>query len=129
MTLGKMLRVSRPALRADFQHYYGLNLRKALTGDDWTLREVGDLAAQLPRGAQIWVHIGGPGAITEQTEMLYAIEAALNMHRYEQTGAKGEPPKPREYPESVEEIERKQKLVGSRAQRWREKYMPKQDNT
>lgn len=124
MSLAKLLRISRAALCADFQHYYRLRLTEILRGGVWSLREIGDLAVELPRGARIWVHMGGPAAITSETEMLYAIESVLNMQRWERGGGKGEQPKPREFPESAAAIDKKETLVTSRAERWKARHLP-----
>ena len=118
-----MLRVSRPALRADFQHYYGLNLRTVLTGTEWSLPDVGDLAVELPRGARIWVHMGGPAAVSYESEMLMAVEYQILGLQYQWGGSKGEPPKFRDYPESATAIEAQQQKVTDKAARWKQRHM------
>lgn len=116
-----MLRISKPALRADFQHYYGLNLRASFTSPDWSLRDLGDLAVELPRGAQIWVHMGGPAAVTAETEMMMVVEFNLRQLGWD---GKGKEPKVLDYPESAAAIEKRAEKVTSRAQRWKQRHMP-----
>ena len=100
-------------------------MRAALAGPDWTLRELGDLAVELPRGARIWVHLGGPAAVTGETEMLMAVELRLEQLGYQNAGSKGPEPKMRDYPESVEAIDRAAAKVTNKAERWKARHQPR----
>lgn len=101
-------------------------MRACLAGQYGSLKDVGDLAVELPRGARIWVHLGGPAAVTGETEMLMSVEHALNGIIWQNGGGKGPEPKPREYPESVAEMEKQAAKVTSKAERWRERHQPQE---
>lgn len=103
-----------------------MDLRAAMAGEE-RLRDIGDLAVELPRGARIWVHLGGPAAVTAETEMMMLVERDLRSLGWQQGGSKGPAPELLEYPMSVAEQEREALKVSSKADRWRQRHLP--DNT
>lgn len=101
-------------------------MRACLAGAEGSLRDIGDLAVELPRGAQIWVHMGGPAAVTSETEMLMVVEWKLDQAMYQQGGNKGKEPELRDYPDSVDEAEKKAQKVSNKAERWKQRHMPQE---
>lgn len=98
---------------------YGLHLREALAGRAGvTLPELGDLAAELPRGSQVWRHLGGSQAISDEAEMLMAVEFQLRVQDWHAGDSQGKAPEMLPYPKSVEEREADLEKVTSRAERW-----------
>lgn len=118
-----MLRISRPALRADFRRYYDLDLRACLAGMHGRLVDIGDLAVELPRGARIWVHMGGPTAVTGETEMLMQVDYTIRHVAWQFSGSKGQEPKPHDYPLSAKAIEQQAEKVTNKAERWKQRHM------
>lgn len=103
LSLAYFLREYRGALRADFRHYYGLDLRDALSGNVF---DAADLAVNIPPGAAVWREHGGPLAWS-QAEHFAALQLhAANVANWQRTkaGQKGSnPPKPIEPPKGRKE--------------------------
>jgi hypothetical protein len=108
LSLAYFLREYRGALRSDFRHYYGMDLREAMRGN---IFDAADLAVNLPPGAAVWREHGGPLAWT-QAEHFAALQLhAANVANWQRTkaGQKGSnPPQPIEPPKG-----RKEREVGS----------------
>jgi hypothetical protein len=104
LSLAYFLRKYRGALRADFRHYYALDLRQALSGA-LSAFDIGDLAANLPPGSAVWREHGGALAWTQAEHFAAAQLHAANVANWQRTkdGQKGSnPPKPLEPPKSRE---------------------------
>ena len=84
-----------------------------------TPRRVAVLVSNLPRGAQTWIWVGGPMAVTAEAEATYALEYAMVMIAYHQGGAKGKKPEMREYPEGLRVQEDREASMIQKARAWR----------
>lgn len=78
---------------------------------------------ELPRGARIWVHTGGPQAVTGETEMLMQVDFTIRHVAWQISGGKGKEPSPHEYPESVVAIDKREQKVTNKAERWKQRHM------
>jgi len=100
-----------------------------MASGEWRLADLGDLAAELPRGARIWVHLGGPAAVTLETEMLMMVELNLRQLGWQNSGNKGQEPKMLNYPKSLAEQEKAAVKVTNKAERWRERHLETPNTT
>ena len=66
--------------------------------------------------------IGGPHAVTRETEAIMGMETTQLGIAWMQGGKKGKQPTGREFPPSVEEAEKASAYTESRAAAWRRKY-------
>ena len=129
LSLAYFLREFRGALRADFRHYYGLDLRGALAGN---LFDAADLAVNLPPGCAVFREYGGPMAWT-QLEHFAAMQLhAANVANWQRTkdGQKGSnPPKPVEPPKGRKEREAVDARLDARAQAFLARQKARQQAT
>lgn len=84
------------------------------------------LVLGLPRGARTWQLVGGPGAVTAETEALWGVHYLQQAQMYQSAGNKGQKPKPPEYPEGYQEKKSDVERIESNAKAWREKFGKKQ---
>jgi Family of unknown function (DUF5361) len=116
LSLAYFLREYRGALRSDFRHYYGMDLREALRGN---IFDAADLAVNIPPGAAVWREHGGALAWT-QAEHFAALQLhAANVANWQRTkdGQKGSnPPKPIEPPKGRKELDADTARLDARAQ-------------
>jgi hypothetical protein len=87
-----------------------------------SVRKICVLVLNLPRGAQTWIAMGGPGAISAETEAAWIIEHALYLIAYGQGGSKGQKPEMRPYPPGFEAANKKAQFTQSRAEKFRAKH-------
>lgn len=121
--LAELLRRCKPALSADLLRVYGLRLREVLAGlTTIGVLELADWAAELPRGSQVWRHIGGSQAVTDESEMSMLVELRLRQLAFQAGGNKGDEPKLLDYPESREQREQDLQKVTTRAERWKARH-------
>lgn len=92
-----------------------------------TPRKVGVLLSYLPRGAATWKFIGGAGAVTDETEAVWALESTEMMIAWNKGGRKGKKPQPRKYPKGVNEDARKQLEFERKAEQFRRKFLKADD--
>lgn len=92
-----------------------------------SVRKVCVLVLNLPRGAQTWIAMGGPGAISAETEAAWIVEHALYLIAYGQGGSKGQKPEMRPYPVGIEEQQAKAQFTQSRAEKFRAKHHQRKD--
>ena len=85
-------------LLADFQQYYGLDLRKCLDDGDYERAYL--LTVNLPGGSRTLRAIDPRTAWGEQAYLLAAVVDNLTFLRYEQAGGKGKKPKPIQRPQA-----------------------------
>jgi hypothetical protein len=131
LSLAYFLRKYRGALRADFRHYYALDLRAALSGA-LSFPDIADLAANLPPGCAVWREHGGPMAWTQAEHFAaYQLHAA-NVANWQRTkdGQKGSnPPKPLEPPKSRDERDADAARLDARAQAFLARQKARQQAT
>lgn len=79
---------------------YGLDIEGLYTGEISVIRAA-RLTAELPRGSQIWVALGGVKSVTEEWEMLHKIEFHGRSALWQNGDPKkaGKAPEPLPYPE------------------------------
>lgn len=94
------LRHERAALTADFQRVYGLDIEGLYSGEISVLRAA-RLTAKLPRGSQLWRALGGAMAVTDEWDLLNAIEHNIRAMPWAFSDSKerGKAPEPMPYPE------------------------------
>jgi hypothetical protein len=83
------------------------------------------MAAHLPRGSAVGVRLGGPAAVSEETEASWLVETALYKIAHAKAGGKGKAPEMREYPLGVAEQAEKQNYAASRAEAFLRKHAKK----
>ena len=93
-----------------------------------SVRRVSVLVTWLPRGARLWQMIGGPAAVTRETEAIMGLETTQLGIVWVQGGKKGKAPEGRPYPPSAEQAKQASAYTESRAAAWRRKY-PKQQTS
>lgn len=81
----------------------------------------------LPRGATVWRHIGGPASVTDETESLWMLEHTTQMIAWVKGGKRGKKPQPRAYPKGVNEDARKQLEFEKKAEQFRRKFLTADD--
>ena len=131
LSLAYFLRKYRGALRADFRHYYALDLRGALSGA-LRLFDIADLAANLPPGSGVWREHGGPMAWTQAEHFAASQLHAANVANWQRTkdGQKGaNPPKPLEPPKSRDERDADAARLDARAQAFLARQKARQQAT
>lgn len=118
------------AVEADFEQYYQRDLadlwRKKKNGQPkLTTRKAAVLLMHLPRGANVWRHTGGAGAIGDEVEALWSVEHTLVMQAWGQAprSKRGAKPKPREYPKPLFEADRKREQFERNAAAFRRKHL------
>lgn len=79
-----------------------------------SVREVADMAANLPRGGVVSEWLGGWGAVTAEEEALRRLEHLMNVRIMQASGKKRPVPSPKP-PESVRDLERTKKLQAAKA--------------
>lgn len=79
------------------------------------------MVSYLPRGASVYQWIGGPSAVTAETEGSYLVELAVHNHVWSAGGQQGNGPKLRAYPVGLAE----QKAKADKARRKAEQFMQK----
>lgn len=79
--------------------------------------EVAELVVNAPRGARVHQVDGGPDAITAETEGAWLVEWAVAQQIYQAGGAKGVPPKMRDYPPGMRAVQSKQDKKLSKLER------------
>jgi hypothetical protein len=84
------------ALRADFQHYYQLDLFSLLSAD--RCRQAADLAVYLPQGANIWILTRDARAWTSAEWLIAAFLDDFQMYLWAQADRKHRGPKPKPVP-------------------------------
>lgn len=91
-----------------------------------TPRKAANLLVHLPRGAAVWIHAGGAGAITDETEASWLLEHTLQMQAWGQApkNKRGPAPKMREYPKPLFEMDKKAAEFERNAAAWRKKHSP-----
>lgn len=87
-----------------------------------SVRKISVLAMHLPRGAAVWLAVGGRAAITSEVEAAWMVEHALYKIAHGQAGSKGPAPTPREYPTGVEDMAAKVRFTETRAEAFRRKH-------
>lgn len=103
-------------MRADFRHYYGLDLREALTSNPF---DAADLAVHLPPGSAVWREHGGPMAWTQAEHFAAAQLHALHLANWQRSkdGQRGvNAPRPLDPPRSRDDRERSAARINARAQ-------------
>jgi hypothetical protein len=88
----------------------------------YSARQISIFVKYLPRGAQTWQLLGGPQAITQETEDLWIVAHLLSGIAWQNAGSKGQPPKPREYPKGVLEQRAEMNRMLSQAEAFRRKH-------
>lgn len=90
-----------------------------------TPRKAAVLLVHLPRGASVWIHAGGPGAITDETESAWILEHTMLMQQWGQApkNKRGKAPKMREYPKPLFESDKKAEQFERNAAAWKRKYL------
>jgi hypothetical protein len=112
-------------VEADLAHYYdGLDLADMYRGLI-SVRRIAVLVLQLPRGANLWVSVGGAGAVTAEVDALWNVEHAILSVAHGQGGRKGPAPERRKYPPGLEEVQAKQAKAVSQAEAFRAKHHKK----
>lgn len=90
-----------------------------------TVRRISNLVTWLPRGARLWQMMGGPAAVTRETEATIALETTQLGIAWVQGGKKGKQPEGRSFPASVEEERQAAAYTETRAAAWRRKHADK----
>jgi len=115
INLAHVLRTHGPAFEADLEQHFSRDLADLYTGE-LTVRKAGVLLTGLPRGSNTWIRMGGPGAITAETEGLWLVEHAVKLTVWD---GKGKPPQMRDYPEEWGKADKKTQHAVSQAEKWR----------
>lgn len=89
-----------------------------------TPRKAAVLLLHLPRGAAVWRHTGGAGAITDEVEGIWQLEHNMNMQAWGKAprNKRGAQPKMRPYPEPLFEADKKQAEFERNAAAFRRKH-------
>lgn len=89
-----------------------------------TPRKAAVLLCHLPRGAQVWKHLGGGMAITDEAEGIFILEHNMNMQTWGKApkGKRGKKPDMRPYPQAIFEEDKKRARFERNAAAWRRKY-------
>lgn len=89
-----------------------------------TTRKAAVLLAHLPRGAAVWRHTGGPGAIGDDVEAVWEVQHTMTMQAWGKAprNKRGAKPKPREYPKPLFEADRKAEQFERNAAAWKRKH-------
>jgi hypothetical protein len=113
----------RDQLEADFQHYYGLDLRDVFTGKI-SLRRAAVLTNGLPPGAGVRRLFGGDGAWSDETRMLAGLVDQVVSLAHNLAGGKGARPKPTVPPEEhhVEREKSKVDKLAGKARRFMDRF-------
>ncbi|GAB2767510.1 hypothetical protein [Sinomonas soli] len=113
-------------MEADLHRFYGLDLDGMYAGR-LRPRKVANLVENLPRGAAVWVHTGGPRAVSDETEALWAVEAAVAAGNWQRGGGKGTKPEMRPFPEGLLTVraraEERAARTKAKAERFRRRHM------
>lgn len=82
------------------------------------------MLCHLPRGASVWQHMGGGMAVTEETQMMYALEHTMLMQSWSKAprSKRGKKPEARSFPPPLFEADEKKKDFARKAEAWRRKY-------
>lgn len=102
-------------LRAAMRAEYGVDLRDP----GMSLRDLADLAANLPLGCALYRAAGGPAAWSDEVHMLAAVEFRLRVLAWQKTedGKRNRnQPKPLEPPKSAHEKQAEERELSRRAQ-------------
>lgn len=113
----------RDQLEADFQHYYGLDLRDLFTGK-LSFRRAAVLTAGLPPGAGIRRLYGGESAWSDETTLIAQLVDLVANLSYQLAGGKGARPKPSRPPEEhhVEQEQARSERIAAKARRFVERF-------
>ena len=76
MALARVLNEHEGALRADFQHYFGLDIDRM--GVDYSALHAADLAANLPEGSRVLASIDPQSVWTSDRSLMAAMVNDLN---------------------------------------------------
>lgn len=91
-----------------------------------TTRKAAVLLLHLPRGAAVWRHTGGAGAISDEVESVWELQHMMNMQSWGKAprSKRGAKPKPREYPKALFEEDKKREAFERNAAAWKRKHSP-----
>lgn len=87
-----------------------------------SVRKITVLSQFLPRGAALWQMIGGPSAITDETESGWTQEHYLAQLAWQNAGGKGQRPKPRPMPKGIKAQKDAARRAESQALAWKRKH-------
>lgn len=79
---------------ADLRRFFGVSLYRMYAGWE-SVREVADMAANLPRGSAVYEWLGGWGAVSAEDEALRRVETLLQMQMVQASGKKQNVPEPK----------------------------------
>lgn len=119
--LAEALHNHRGALSASLMETYGIRL----ASHGLSLLELADLTHWIPDGSALWRSIGGPRAVSQESELLILVEYQIRHLQWMQQGKRNaKKPKPIELPKYASEIAAEANRSAAKGDRWRARQKP-----
>ena len=119
--LAEAFRSHRGALSASLMETYGIRLE----AHDLSLLELADLTYWIPDGSALWRAVGGPRAVSQEAELLVAVEYQIRHLQWMQQGKRNaKKPKPIELPKYASDVAAEANKSAAKGDRWRARQKP-----